>query len=201
MPLGQHRIAGDDGAAVAERAQILRRIEAERAAGADRADGLPPHVARCAWQQSSTSASAMLRGDGDKRRHVGRLAVEMHGQNRRGARRDRALRPRRDRGSNAPDRRRRRPVRAPAMTIARAVVAGRHRRRDDFVARADAERAQRQRDRIGAVAMPTACGAPEASANSRSNASTSGPSTNQPRSVTRLMASQSPPPLRRDEDP
>ena len=36
---------------------------------------------------------------------------------------------------------------------------------------------------------PTACGAPDAAANSCSNASTSGPSTNQARSMTRPMAS------------
>ena len=38
---GERRIARDDRAAVAERAEILRRIETERAGGAERADRLP----------------------------------------------------------------------------------------------------------------------------------------------------------------
>ena len=40
-PVGERAIVGDDRAAIAERAEILRRIEAERAGDADRADRPP----------------------------------------------------------------------------------------------------------------------------------------------------------------
>ena len=42
------------------------------------------------------------------------------------------------------------------------------------------------------VPTPTACAAPHAAANSFSKASSSGPSTNQPRSTTRSMAAPTP---------
>ncbi len=84
-------------------------------------------------------------------RHVGRLSVEVHGQERGRARRDRGF-----------DRRRidRQPVRIDVGEDGRraghadgqCAEGRRERRRDDFVARADAERAERKRDRVGAVA-------------------------------------------------
>ena len=46
-PRRERGVAGDDRAAVAERAEVLRRIEAERTGDADRADW-PSEVARCA---------------------------------------------------------------------------------------------------------------------------------------------------------
>jgi hypothetical protein len=64
------------------------------------------------------------------------------------------------------------------------------RRGNHFVAGADAERAQDQGNRVRPVADANRVRAPDAAANSRSKASTSGPSTNQPRSMTRSIAAR-----------
>ena len=127
----------------------------------------------------------VARGDRVERRHVGRLAVEVHRQDRARARRrsPRSIARRVDRaaarGSMSAN-----TGRAPAIMIASADVRGRQRRRDHLVAGADAERAQDQRDarRCRCRRRPRAPRR-DAAANSASNASTSGPSTNQPRAI------------------
>ena len=97
IALGERGVVGDDRAAVAERAEVLRRVEAERAGDADRADR--PAVGRGEVRLAAVfdEREAVPRGDALERRHVGRLAVEVHRQDRARARRDRAPRPRRDR--------------------------------------------------------------------------------------------------------
>ena len=50
--------------------------------------GRPSHVARCAWQQSSTMARLCRAATAAMRGHVGGLPVEVHGHDGRGARRD-----------------------------------------------------------------------------------------------------------------
>ena len=123
-PLGERAIVGDDRAAVAERAEILRRIEAERAGDADRADrrgrrpspdapGSSPRRSPGGARAATRSIAAMSAG----------LAVQMHRQDR--------ARPRPDRlGRRAPGRCVSRDGsmsantgRAPAIMIASAVYA------------------------------------------------------------------------------
>ena len=115
-------------------------------------------------------------------RHVGRLSVEVH-------RHDRP-RPRRERGGARGGIHRQRVGLdvddstgiAPAGDDRETGERRRHRRHDHFVARADAERAQRERDaRRCRCRRRQRTRAPQARANSVSNASTSGPRTNQPR--------------------
>ena len=98
------------------------------------------------------SPDAWRGGDALDRRHVGRLAVQVHRQDGARPRRDRAL----DRvgidRQRARRRCRRRPAARPAIMHRQRRVGGGQRRRDDFVARADAERAEDQRERVGAGA-------------------------------------------------
>ena len=68
-------------------------------------------------------------------------------------------------------------------------VRGRQRRRDHFIAGTDVECAQDQRDRVGAGADADGVRTPGSLRRTRaSNASTSGPSTNQPLAMTRSIA-------------
>ena len=129
----------------------------------------------------------MSRGDAFERAHVGGLTVEVHRQDR--------PRPRCHRGRGRVG------IERQAVRIdvgehrARAGhhdrerrIGGRQRRRDDFVAGTDVEGAQDQRDRVGAGADAHGVRLRHAAANSASNASTSGPSTNQPLVTTRAIA-------------
>ena len=141
-----------DRAAVAQRAEILGRIEAERAA---RRRSCRPAV-RPRWRGApGTRPRRCARwwrdGDALERVHVGGLAVEMHRQDRARARRDRGRgRVRIERQPLGIDVGEHRP-RAGHHDGERR-VGRRERRRDHLVARADVERAQDQRDRVGAGA-------------------------------------------------
>ena len=130
-------------------------------------------------------------GDGFERAHVGRLAVEVHGHDCLGARRDgrfgRAWIKRQAIGINIRKDRTRTSHHHGERGVGR-----RQRRRDHLVAGTDVEGAQDQGDRIGARADADGVGARLAAANSASNASTSGPSTNQPLAMTRSMAPLTP---------
>ena len=67
----------------------------------------------------------------------------------------------------------------------------RERGNDDLVARPDAHRAQRDRDRVGAVRHADRVPAPRYAASSRSNACTSGPRMKRSESTTRAIAAPS----------
>ncbi len=149
--VGERAIAGDDGAAVAERAEVLGRVEAERAGDADRADR--PSAARREMRLAAVldDREVVSRGDRFDRGHVGRLAVEVHRQDRARLRTDRGFNLARvDRQPHRIDVGEHR-ARAGHHDRERGVGRG-QRRRDHFVAGADAERAQDQRDRVGAGA-------------------------------------------------
>ena len=181
----------DDGAAVAHGSEVLGRIETERAAGADACrPATPSLVARCAWQQSSTMASPWRAAIALIAVHGRRLAVQVH-------RDDRLVRlvtaASQAAGSSVSV-----SCSTSAITGAAPVddhcqrrVRGGDRRHDDFVARhrrrapAAPARSRRFRCRRRRRAR-----APQAAANSRSNASTSGPRTNQPLAITRWIASR-----------
>ena len=148
---GQLRIAGDHGATVAQRAEILGRIEAGRAGNADGADRPAIAGGEMSLGRVLDQRQVVPCGDRLERAHVSGLAVQVHRQNRLGPRGDCGLggprierEPRRiDVGEHRAsaghhDRERR--------------IGGRQWRRDHFVAWTDLEGAQDQRDRIGAGA-------------------------------------------------
>ena len=78
QPSRKRRVGGDDGAAVAERAEVLRRIEAERPRHADRANW----PAACRRQMRLAAVlddhQRVPLGEGRQCGHVGRLAVQVH---------------------------------------------------------------------------------------------------------------------------
>ena len=131
---------------------------------------------------------AVPRGDRLERRHVGRLAVEVHRHDRAGARRDGGSTPRPDRASARSGSMSANTGVAPAIMIASAVYAA-----DSGVvitsspgpmpSARSAARSRRCRCRRRRRAPRR-----DAAANSVSNASTSGPRMNQPRSITRSIA-------------
>ena len=114
-------VVGRQRAAVAERAEILRRVEAVRRGGAEAADRPAPARGEVRLAAVLDDGEAVPRGDRGDRRHVGRLAVEVHGHDRGGARRDRRGDGRRIERQPHPGRCRRTPGRAPAIMIASAV--------------------------------------------------------------------------------
>ena len=142
---------GDDRAAIAERAEILRGVETERARGAEGADRLPRARREMRLAAIFDERESLAAGERREGRHIRGLAVQVHRQQRRRPARDRLL------GSS---RVQREPLgidvgkhRASARHDNRdRRVRGRERRRDDLVSGADAERAKNQRERVGAVA-------------------------------------------------
>ena len=75
---GEGRVAGDDRAGITHGPQVLRRVETERACGAERADRLTRarrHVSLAAILDERDTLSAGERG---QRFHVCRLTVEVH---------------------------------------------------------------------------------------------------------------------------
>jgi hypothetical protein len=148
---GERRVAGRNRAAVAERAQVLRRVETVGGRRADRSDRttLARGQVRLAAVLDDREATGV--GDGHDRAHVRGLAVEVHGKDRRGSRSDRGLdRRRADREAARIDVGEDRP--RPRHHARKGRVGRRHRRRDYFVAGPDAEAAQDDRDRVGARA-------------------------------------------------
>ena len=148
-PIREGRVVGDHGSAVAERAQILRRVEAEGARGADRADR--PSRGRSQMRLAAVldEREAVPRREALEGRHIGRLPVQVHGENRAGARPDRPghllgieREPRRiDVGEHRP---------GADHHHGKGRVRRRQRRRDDLVAGPDPERSQDEGDRVGA---------------------------------------------------
>ena len=138
-------------ATVAERAEILGRVETVGGGCAKAADRTPFAGRQVRLAAVFDDGEVVARGDLGDGAHVGRLTVEVHRHDRRSVRRHgrgRCVRIERqaigiDVGKNGAgarhhDRERR--------------VRGRERRRDHLIARPDAKRAQRDRQRIGAGA-------------------------------------------------
>src|SRR2546422_10647391 len=84
--LRKRAIVGDDGSAVAERAKILGRVEAERARDPDRADGTPPCRREVRLTAVFDDREIVPGGDRFDPRHGGGLAVQVHREDRAGAR-------------------------------------------------------------------------------------------------------------------
>ncbi len=153
QPLDARRerlIVGHDGAAVAERAEILRRIEAERSRDADCADRTPGSGREMRLTAILDDGKRVPGCDPLDRRHVGGLSVQMNGQNGARPRRHGAL----DRVGI--DRQ------PPGVDVGKhRASAGHHDReggigcrercRDDLIAGPDAERAKDQGEGVGAV--------------------------------------------------
>ena len=107
----QRRVVRDDRAAVAERAEVLRRVEAERARRRPSCRPAGPRTwSRCAWRSPRPPARLCRAAMARIGVHVGRLAVEVHRQDGRRPRRDRGLDGRAGRSSAAPGRCRRTPA-------------------------------------------------------------------------------------------
>ena len=150
--------------------------------------GRPPTSRQCAWQQSSTTARSVARGDARERRHVRGLAVQVHRQQGARARRQTSASACAASSVSRPGRCRRTPGVAPAVDHGERRVRRRQRRRDHLVARHRC-RARAASSAIASVPVPTptACAAPLARGEGASRtASTSGPSTNQPLATTRV---------------
>ena len=155
-PVGQRAIVRDNGSAVAQRAEILGRVEAERSSDADGADR--PSARGCEVRLAAVldDRQVVPCGDALDRRHVGRLPVQVNRQQCPRARRHRAGNlPGIDRHAGRVDIGKHRP-RAGHHDGQRA-VSGRQGSGDHLVAGAGAERAQHEGDRIGA--SPDADGA------------------------------------------
>ena len=148
---GERTVVGDDGAAVAERAEIFCRIETECACSADRADWASVRHRHVGLAAVLDHREVMPRRNPFDRSHVGGLAVEMNRHDRAGPGsygRNDAFRV--DREANRID------------VGEHGTRAGHHdrqggvrcgeRRGDHLIARPDAERAQHERDGVGAVA-------------------------------------------------
>ena len=140
--LGELLVVGRDEAAVAEREEVLRRIEAERRGDAGARDRRRAERLRGVLDQRQAERRELV-----ERR---RAAEEVHGHDRARPRRD----PRGDvlgveverrRVDVGEDRRRA----APRDRLGRRVE--RERRADHLVAGADAERVEHEHDRVGAV--------------------------------------------------
>ena len=143
-------VVRDQRAAVAERAEVLLDDEARRRRIAELADSEPGAGGIDRLRVVLDDAELVPIGDVFDRRHVGALAVQVHGNDRFRLRRDRRFDPRR--------------IDAPGLRIAvdeHGCGAGdpdrfgcgeeRVRVRDDLVARSYAHRHQCQPDRVGAV--------------------------------------------------
>src|SRR4029077_3357321 len=74
-PVGQRAVVGDHRSAVAERAEVLRRVEAESAGDADGADRRTTARRQMRLAAVLDDGEAVTRGDALDSRHVGRLAV------------------------------------------------------------------------------------------------------------------------------
>ncbi len=145
----EFRVAGGHHAALAARAEVLARIEAEAAEVAEAAAAAALVLGAVGLRGVLDDDQAALPRDGEDRVHVGRLAVEVHRDDRLRARRDGGLELRRVHRVGA-----RVNVHQPR---ARARVADgrdggdeRERHGDDLVARPDAGGEQRQVQRAGA---------------------------------------------------
>ena len=150
-PLGEPGVPRDDRAAVAQRAEVLGWIEAERAGRSNRADRTSIRGREVGLTAVLDDREPVRGGDPFDARHVGRLPVEMDRHDSAGARGHRpfdrsrvdretvAIDVRKDRaGADHHDRQRR--------------ERRRQRRRNDLIAGADAEGAERERNRVGAAA-------------------------------------------------
>ncbi len=143
----QRGIAGGDGAAVSERAEVLGRIEAVGRRHAERSDARPAARRKMGLAAVLDNGEAVPLRDGRDGRHVGRLAVQVHREDGGGAGRDGGLDrggidrqpPRIDVGEHRP--------RAGHHAGQRRVGRGEG-RRDDLVARADPQGAKDDRDGI-----------------------------------------------------
>ena len=112
--------------------------------------------------------------DRHERRHVGRVAEQVHRHDRAGARRDRGLDGGRDRGCRSRPRCRRRPA-SPDRGDRLGRRVERERGADDLVAGLDAERAQRDHERVGAVGHADAVRRAGVRGEARSASATRGP--------------------------
>jgi hypothetical protein len=147
---GERLIVDEHGAAVAQGAEVLGRVEGERAQPGERADRAPlvPRPVRLAGvlHQSDPAPAREV----EQRIEVGGMAVEVHGQERPRARGERLLHgfgrhvERRgiEVGEHGP--------RARAQDAERG-ESGAERRGHDLVARAHAQRLERELDRLRAV--------------------------------------------------
>ena len=149
-PSGQRVIIRNHRASIAKRAEILRWIETERAGGAERADRASRARAEVRLAAILDEREALVRRQRRERRHVRRLTVQVNGQDGCGPARDGGLGRRRGQGHArvidvGKDR-----TRADHQDRERGVGRG-ERCRDHLVAGADSERAEGERDRIGAV--------------------------------------------------
>ena len=83
-PLGQLVVVGGDRAAVAERPEVLGRVEGEGAGAADRTDAPAVTSGPVGLGGVLDDEQAGRRGEVRDRLHVGRLAPQVHGDDRRG---------------------------------------------------------------------------------------------------------------------
>ena len=157
QPLGQRRLPGAGGPAVAQRAQVLRGIETECGARAETADRPPAAGGEMRLAAVLDQREPAPLRHGGQRGHVCRLAVEMHGQDGGRPRTDPCLDRRRIQGQ------------AYRIYIGEYRARPRHddgergecRREgtgDHLVARADPEPAQQQGDGVGAASGPDRVG-------------------------------------------
>ena len=155
--VGQLRVVGGDGAAVAQGAQVLAGIEAPGHGIAVRAQALALVARAVRLRAVFQHAQAVLAGNGQNCVHIGGLTVEMHRQDDFGARGDGGLDARRVDVVGALvrlHRHRRRAALADGQPGGDVGVAG----HDDFVARPDVHGAQGQVQRIQAVGHADAVG-------------------------------------------
>src|SRR5690606_20229324 len=82
--IGNAGVLRHDHAAVADRSEVLCRIETEAANVADAADAISPVTAPRSLSAIFDQAKAMAPGDGSNRVHVRRLPIEMDGDDRLG---------------------------------------------------------------------------------------------------------------------
>lgn len=156
-PRGETRVIGRDRARIAKRAKVLAGIETPADDIAMRADA-PALVSRTMGLRGILDhAQAVTAGDVEDRVQIGRLAIEMHGQQRAGSRGNRGLDAcgvdimgggiRLDRDGHGPHTRDRQPCRDISV-----------RGHDHLVARPDIERAQRKDQRIQPIGQPDRMG-------------------------------------------
>ena len=150
QPGRERAVAGHDRAAVAKGTEVLRRIEAERAGHADGAHGSAAGCCQVRLTRIFDQRQFVPRGHLLQGVHIRGLSVQMHRQNRPCARRDGAF------GCGRVERQTFRIDVGEDWTRTdhhdrQRGVRGRQWRRDDLVARSNAQRAQDQRDCVGSI--------------------------------------------------
>ena len=146
---GEPEVVGDDRAGIAQRAEVLGRIERQGASDPHRADRTAVAARQVCLRAVLDHRQAVALGDLQDRRHVGGLPVEMDGHDRDGAGRNRrGNRRRRQRQSIGIDIREHRPC--AGHHDRQRGVGRRERAGHDLVAGADVERAQDEGERVGA---------------------------------------------------